>query len=86
MNGSIWTVDPYTKKRHHPDCPVWKNRFDNCTCEEREDELVEVAVGVLPDPSRPYQSLASMIRTARRDGLLRPLQPYGGGHAPSSAP
>jgi len=37
-------------------------------------------------PQGPYQSLATMIRAARRDGLLKPVQGYGGGHAPASVP
>jgi len=38
------------------------------------------------DPNRPYQSLASLIRAARRDGLLKPVQQYGGGRTPASVP
>ena len=56
-----------------PTCAHVVDHAQACTCEALEDELV---VGPLSTPQRPYQSLADMIRAARRDGLLRPIQNY----------
>jgi hypothetical protein len=71
------------RKHHDPSCPkrTWPDAV--CACAEIEDVLVP---GSLPDPDAAHRSLADLIRAARREGLLRPLQPYGGGHAPASAP
>jgi hypothetical protein len=81
---------------HEPDCPVLVNPDMFCTCADQEAEMVEDFQVVKPyrrsqtvpqsAPQGPYQSLASLIRAARRAGHLRPLQPYGGGHAPASVP
>jgi hypothetical protein len=68
---------------HEPGCPKRNDPSLPCACAELEDELLP---GSLPDPDQAHQSLASLIRKARRAGLLRPLQQYGGGHAPASAP
>jgi hypothetical protein len=71
------------RKHHEPGCPKRKNQAYPCACAEIEDELVP---GKLPDPDEQYRSLADLIRAARREGLLRPVQQYGGGHAPASVP
>jgi hypothetical protein len=78
------------RKKHHPECPETDPfETDFCRCVELEDQLVQSYVpkrASLSDPQGPYQSLASLIRAARRDGLLKPIQQYGGGHAPASVP
>lgn len=73
------------RKIHEPGCPKRKSPWLDkvCTCAEIEDELV---AGYLSDQPGPHQSLANLIRAARREGLLRPIQQYGGGHAPASTP
>jgi hypothetical protein len=71
------------RKHHEPGCPKRVGVYKPCTCAELEDELIPER---LPDPQASHMSLAHLIRAARREGLLRPLQPYGGGHAPASAP
>ena len=64
---------------HAAECP--KKYDDNkvCICDELEDQLVQSYVPVREDlsaPVGPYSSLASMIRQARREGLLKPIQNY----------
>jgi hypothetical protein len=78
---------------HYPDCPKQRHISYRCTCRDREDEMVEDFQVETPyrrsptvpqsTPQGPYQSLASLIRAARRAGHLRPIQQYGGGHAPA---
>jgi hypothetical protein len=82
--------------KHLTWCAYRFNPRKACTCqpdqEAEEDERIasytrtQPKVGPLSDPQGPYQTLASMIRAARRAGHLRPLQPYGGGHAPAFQP
>ena len=64
---------------HAAECS--KKYDDNkvCICDELGLQLVQSYVPVREDlstPVGPYSSLASMIRQARRDGLLKPVQNY----------
>ena len=62
------------RRVHHAQgCPQKINPKLPCDCEPLEDELVG---GPLSTPQGPYQSLADMIRQARTEGLLRPIQNY----------
>jgi hypothetical protein len=82
--------------RHHEDCLYLTHPGNRCTCVDLEDEMIEDFQVETPyrrspsvpqsTPQGPYQSLASLIRAARRAGHLRPIQQYGGGHAPAFLP
>ena len=69
-----------SQRLHHPGCPETDaTGTDFCICDDLEDQLVGSYVPVREDlstPVGPYSSLASMIRQARRDGLLKPVQNY----------
>jgi len=77
-------------------CPQKTDPSQRCICPDNEDRLVEEFQEAKPyvrtprvpvsDPNMPYQSLATMIRAARTAGLLKPIQQYGGGHAPAFTP
>ena len=85
-----------TPVHHRELCPQKRDPNQHCVCKHWEDDLVEDFQAAKPymrlrpvpvsDPNMPYQSLATMIRAARTAGLLKPVQQYGGGHAPAFAP
>ena len=81
---------------HELGCPKRARSSNPCTCVDHEAEMVEDFQVIKPyvrtprvpvyTPQGPYQSLATMIRAARTAGLLKPVQQYGGGHAPAFTP
>ena len=80
------------RKHHEPGCLLRTQTFGPCTCDDLESGIITdftrtpLKSAPLSDPNQPYQSLADLIRAARRAGHLRPVQQYGGGHAQPATP